>query len=183
MTQPRPAQGLRSSVARFDDAVDRLFAPLRGNRAADWVFYAASEGADYSKAWHAISAMMAVVSPARRRDSVRLATMLAIESIVVNGIIKRLTDRERPPELADRAYEVRRPRTKSFPSGHASSAALTAVLLSDAVPRLRPLWVGLAAVVGASRIHNRMHHGSDVLAGAALGTAFGLAARKVWPLR
>lgn len=170
-------------MARFDEAVDRLFIPLRGNRAADWISYAASEGADYSKAWHVISALMAVVSPSRRRDSVRLATMLGIESIIVNGVIKQVIDRERPPLLAERAYEVRRPSTKSFPSGHASSAALTAVLLSDAVPRLRPVWVGLAVVVSASRIHNRMHHASDVVAGAALGTAFGLAARVLWPLR
>lgn len=179
----QPAEGFASCVARFDGAVDRLFDPLRGNRAADWIFYVASEGADYSRAWHAINAVMAAVSPSRRRDTVRLATMLAIESILVNGVIKQLTGRERPPQLADRSYEVRRPRTKSFPSGHASSATLTAVLLSDAVPRLRPLWVALATVVSASRIHNRMHHGSDVVAGAALGGAFGVAARTFWPLR
>jgi undecaprenyl-diphosphatase len=77
---------------------------------------------------------------------------------------------------------VRRPKTKSFPSGHASSAARAAVLLSDAMPRLRPIWLVLAATVAASRVHNRMHHASDVVAGAALGAAMGLAARQMWPL-
>lgn len=174
---------LTASIRRFDDITDRAFDRLRGDDRADWVFYVASEAADYSLAWHAISATMAVASPSKRRDSIRLAVVLGLESIVVNGVIKQLVKRRRPPELDDRTYEVRRPRTNSFPSGHASSAALTAVLLTDAVPRLRPLWLTLAAIVSASRVHNRMHHASDVVAGATLGTLFGLAAKRWWPLR
>ncbi len=174
---------IKSAVNVFDDTVDRAFDPLRGNPRADWIFYAASETADYSRAWHLISAAMAIVSPSRRADSLRLAVMLGIESVLVNGVIKEIVDRERPPQLEDRAYEVRRPRTKSFPSGHASSATMTAALLSEAVPRLKPVWWVLAATVSASRIHNRMHHGSDVAAGAAFGTLFAVAARKFWPLR
>ncbi len=171
------------AIHDFDESVDGALAPLRGNRRADQLFYAASEAADYSIAWHVLSGVMAIVSPSRRRDSVRLAVVLGIESLVVNGILKRATKRERPSMLEDRAYEVRRPNTSSFPSGHASSAALTAVLLSDAAPKLKPVWWTLAAVVSASRIHNRMHHGSDVLAGAALGTLFGLVTKRIKPLR
>lgn len=181
--EPSPTDPIRSAIRSFDDRVDQTFAPLRGKPAADWIFYAASEGADYSRAWHAISLMMAVVSPTRRRDSLRLAALLAVESVIVNGVIKEIFKRERPPQLDDRAYEVRRPRTKSFPSGHASSAALTAVLLTDAAPRLRPLWLALAATVSASRIHNRMHHGSDVAAGAVIGWGFAAAAKRWLPLR
>jgi undecaprenyl-diphosphatase len=178
-----PAWKTPPAIKAFDDAVDQRFAPLRGNRAADRLFYLASEGADYSRAWHAIGLAMAIVSPSRRRDAVRLAISLGVESAVVNGGLKNLFPRERPPLIDDRAYEVRRPKTKSFPSGHASSATLTAVLLSDAVPKLRPLWWLLAAVVSASRVHNRMHHGSDVAAGAVIGTSMGALIKKIWPLR
>lgn len=171
------------AVKHFDDSVDELFVPLRGRRRADWIYYAASEAADYSVAWHVIGGCMALVSPSRRRDAVRLAVMLGVESIIVNGGLKRLTDRERPPMLDDPTFDVRRPNTKSFPSGHASSAALMAVLMSDAAPRLKPVWLILAATVSASRIHNRMHHASDVAAGSVLGTVFGLLAKKFWPLR
>lgn len=163
--------------------MDQAFQPLRRLKAVNWTFYAASEAADYSIGWHAISLAIAIVSPGRRHHALRLAVMLGIESLAVNGGLKRLTRRARPTLLDDRAYEVRRPKTSSFPSGHASSAALAAVLFTDAVPRLRPLWVTLAAIVSASRIHNRMHHASDVAAGTALGTLIGLAARKIWPLR
>ncbi|MDH4074919.1 MAG: phosphatase PAP2 family protein [Acidimicrobiia bacterium] len=173
---------MRGLIRTVDDVVDQAFQPLRRVKAANWAFYAASEAADYSIAWHAISLAIAVVSPRRRRHALRLAVMLGVESVAVNGGLKRLTRRARPALLEDRPYEVRRPRTSSFPSGHASSAALAAVLFTDAVPRLRPLWVTLAAIVSASRIHNRMHHASDVAAGTALGTFFGMAAKKLWPL-
>lgn len=170
-------------VARFDDAVDGMFTGLRGNQTADRLFYLASEGADYSRAWHAIGFVMAVVSPSRRADAVRLAVALGIESAIVNGVLKNIIPRERPPLLDDPAFDVRRPKTKSFPSGHASSATMTAVLLSDAMPKLKPVWWSLAAVVSASRVHNRMHHGSDVAAGAVIGTAMGIAAKRIRPLR
>jgi membrane-associated phospholipid phosphatase len=170
-------------IRRLDDAVDRVFTRLRGNPRADGMFYLASEAADYSVAWHLISGLIAVISPRRRRHAVRLAVVLAIESLLVNGVLKRFTRRSRPALLDDRAFEVRRPRTSSFPSGHASSAAVASILLTDAVPRLRTLWVTLAAIVSASRIHNRMHHASDVAAGTVLGTLIGLLTRRVWPLR
>jgi undecaprenyl-diphosphatase len=169
-------------IAHLDLLVDRAFDRLRGRPGADWVAYAASQAADYSLAWHVISVAMAATHPQKRNHSARLAVALGVESVLVNGVIKRLTKRERPALLAAAAYTVRRPKTKSFPSGHASSAALAAVLLSDAMPRLRPLWLVLAATVAASRVHNRMHHASDVVAGAALGAAMGLAARQMWPL-
>lgn len=178
-----PLAGLPSFVARFDTTVDGWFTPLRGRRATNRAFYWASEAADYSRAWHVIGLTMAIVSPTRRADAVRLAVALGIESAFVNGLLKTVIPRERPELLADAAYAVRRPRTKSFPSGHASSACLTATLLSEAVPRLKPVWWSLAAVVSASRIHNRMHHPSDVMAGAVIGAAMGRATQRLWPLR
>lgn len=174
---------MREAVRAFDEAVDEAFNPLRGRRPADFVFYVASQAADYSLLWHGIGGLMALLRPTRRRHALRLAVALGIESIIVNGVLKNIVKRERPPMLEDRAHEVRRPSTKSFPSGHASSAALTTVLLSEALPRLRPLWVITAAIVSASRIHNRMHHGSDVVAGAAIGMLFGRATRRLRPIR
>lgn len=169
-------------VKEFDEWGDGLFAPLRGRRLPDAVFWAASEGADYSRAWHVVNLAMAIASPGRRRHSVRLAVALGVESALVNGVLKGAIPRERPELLGDETYEVRRPKTRSFPSGHASSACLTAVLLSETLPRLRPLWWSLAVVVSASRVHNRMHHPSDVVAGAAIGTLMGRMVRRIAPL-
>lgn len=173
---------VRRAVKDFDERGDGLFGALRGRPVPDAVFWAASEGADYSRAWHAVNLAIAVTSPERRRHCVRLAVSLGVESALVNGVLKNVFPRERPELLGDETYEVRRPRTRSFPSGHASSACLTAVLLGDTLPRLRPLWWSLAAVVSASRVHNRMHHPSDVVAGAAIGTLMGRLVKRVAPL-
>lgn len=169
-------------MRNFDEFGDGLFASLRGRRVPDAVFWAASEGADYSRAWHAINLALLATGRHRGDQTVRLAVALGVESAIVNGGLKNLFPRERPPLNDDATFEVRRPRTKSFPSGHSSSACLTAVLLSDTVPVLRPVWWSLAAIVAVSRVHNRMHHPSDVVAGAVIGTAMGVAVRRRWPL-
>ena len=46
---------------------------------------------------------------------------------------------------------------------------------------LWPLYYGLAAVVASSRVYVKVHHASDVLAGAALGIGLGALGRRLWP--
>ena len=45
-----------------------------------------------------------------------------------------------------------------------------------------PAYAALALTVAASRIHVRIHHASDVLAGVATGLALGALARRLAPL-
>jgi membrane-associated phospholipid phosphatase len=52
------------------------------------------------------------------------------------------------------------------------------VLLSEDSP-LAPIWIALAAGIGASRVHVGVHHGSDVAAGWGVGVGFGLVARRL----
>jgi undecaprenyl-diphosphatase len=113
---------------------------------------------------------------------VRLAAALGVESLLVNQGLKRVFRRVRPVFEGERPHRLRRPSTTSFPSGHASSAVVAASLLSDALPRGRFLWWPLAASVAASRVYVRVHHASDVVAGAALGFALAGAVRRLWPL-
>jgi membrane-associated phospholipid phosphatase len=167
---------------RFDGAVDDAFDPLRGNPLADRLFYTASKAAEFSAVWHALSITGAVFVPSLRVHAVRMTVALGIESVLVNAMIKPIFDRQRP-DLIEGAPHLRRPKTASFPSGHASSGAMAAVLLTDAVPALRPVWLAAAGVVGASRIHARMHHGSDVAAGFVVGTVLGQIAKAIRPLR
>ena len=166
----------------FDDAVDGWFEPLRGNAAADGVFYSASKAAEFSMAWHALSLAGAVFVPSLRPHAMRLTAALGVESVLVNVMIKPIFDRQRP-DLVPGEPHLRRPKTSSFPSGHASSGSMAAVLLTDAVPALRPLWTVAAGVVGASRVHARMHHGSDVAAGFVVGTVLGALTKRLAPLR
>jgi undecaprenyl-diphosphatase len=46
-------------------------------------------------------------------------------------------------------------------------------------PLVGALWWKIAAIVGVSRAYVRIHHGSDVVAGAVVGALLGLAGRRV----
>lgn len=168
-------------VARFDDAVDRLLDQLRGTEPADRIFYAATELGDFGLIWLLLAATRAAASDRNIPAAVRVFTVLGAESVLVNGAIKSLFKRERPVVQEERPYNIRIPLTTSFPSGHASSAMVAAILLSDG-SRAWPLYWGLAGLVAASRPYVRIHHASDVVGGLALGIVLGTVAKKVWPL-
>jgi undecaprenyl-diphosphatase len=69
----------------------------------------------------------------------------------------------------------------SFPSGHAATACAVACALTLLYPRLRALWIGLAAVVVSSRVIVGEHYPGDVLAGAWFGVVVTLAlGRSSW---
>jgi undecaprenyl-diphosphatase len=185
MTEPEPAVGVPGqsqfgpSVDAFDARADELLELLRGNPVFDRLFSTASHVGDFSLIWHLIGVGRGIVL--RRPDQVVvLAALLGVESLVVNQGVKRLFRRERPTETGDARLQVRRPRTSSFPSGHASSAAFAAMVLSGwDGPLVGALWWKVAAIVGVSRAYVRIHHGSDVVAGAVVGALLGLAGRRV----
>jgi undecaprenyl-diphosphatase len=170
----------RRGTARFDQAVDRGFDHLRGNVVADRVFYAASELGDFGLIW----VLLGTVKGLRKGDdlatALRMTAAMGAESILVNGIIKSFFRRTRPPWEVDRPLKVRRPLTSSFPSGHATSAVSAAMMLSED-DEWWPFYVALAVVVATSRIYVKIHHASDVAAGAVLGVALGVIGRRLLP--
>jgi undecaprenyl-diphosphatase len=170
-------------VERFDEAVDRAFdRALRGRPLVDRVMYTVSELADFSLLWHLIASGRALADERKVPSSLRLSVVLGIESTLVNGVIKSLVKRERPIPEFERPHHLRMPLTSSFPSGHASAAFCAAGLLSDG-SRLGPAYYGLAVVVASSRIHVKIHHASDVIAGAAVGATLAAVAKRVWRVR
>ena len=166
-------------VDAFDERFDALLEPLRGNPVADRVFTTASHVGDFSLIWHGIGIMRGIVK-GRPDQVIVLALMVGAESLIVNQGVKRLFRRERPTQTGDGRLQVRRPTTSSFPSGHATSAAFAAMVLSGwDGPKVGMIWWKLAAIVGISRVYVRIHHGSDVVAGAVIGTLFGLIGRRI----
>ena len=99
----------------------------------------------------------------------------------MNGVLKSIVKRERPVPEFERPLHLRMPRTSSFPSGHASAAFCAATLLSDG-DRLAPLYYAAATIAATSRMHVRIHHASDVLAGAAIGITIGWVVKRLWRL-
>jgi membrane-associated phospholipid phosphatase len=171
-----------ASAARFDAAFDAALERLRGHPVTDRVFRTASALGDWSVIWLLVGSAWGLTSSRRTDRALRMAVLLGAESLLVNQGIKRLFARARPTAAGDPRLPVRRPSTSSFPSGHASSGFFVAALLTEGDPELAPLWFGLAAVVASSRAYVRIHHGSDVLAGALVGLALAAVARRLWPM-
>jgi len=173
-------ESLGTSVGRFDRAVDEALEHLRGHAVPDRLFTLASTLGDFSVVWHIVNVGRGLTSRRRFRQIPLLTAGLAVESLVVNQGIKRAVKRPRPTLEGDPRYDVRRPSTSSFPSGHASAAGFTATVLTgwDGA-RSAPLWWTIGTVVATSRAYVRIHHASDVVAGLAVGAAIGLGARAV----
>jgi membrane-associated phospholipid phosphatase len=179
---PWPRGGPLLAAARdLDDRVDAWVERHRGPR-LDPIFYGLSSAADHGLLWTALGALRSarVGGP---DPGLRLGAAMGIESAVTNGAIKACFRRIRPPHQPDGPlpYGMHRPRTSAFPSGHATSAFTAATLLSHG-SNLGPFYFGLAGLVASSRVYTRMHHASDVLAGAALGLAFGHVAKRLLPM-
>jgi undecaprenyl-diphosphatase len=174
---------LARRVTAFDRTVDAWFDQLRGDPVADRVLYGASAVGDFSLIWHLAGAARALGGPQREREAVRLAVALGIETVLVNGVVKSFFRRARPDRRPHLVRKLRQPRSSSFPSGHATSGFLAATLLgAGRRPRTKLAWYGAASVVAASRIHVKIHHASDVVAGAAIGVGMGVAVKRLWPI-
>jgi len=168
-------------VARFDLWADGALDRLRGRPAADRLFYGVSALADHSLAWLILGALRGLRSEHDWGAAVRAGAGVFVESAVVNLGIKSLFRRTRPPWEVERPLHLRRPRTSSFPSGHATSAFCSAALLADDDP-LWPAYYVLAVLIAGSRVYVRVHHASDVVAGVAIGAALGRIGRALAPL-
>ena len=175
-----PLSAAAQQIARFDRAVDRWWEFLRGRKLIDRVMYGASDVGEFSQIWHVLGAIRALGPRREASDALRFSALMALESLVVNQGVKRLFARRRPGTAAENPtqHRLRQPITSSFPSGHASAAFCAAVVLSRG-SRLGPLYRLAAAIVAVSRIHVRLHHASDVIAGAAVGEAIGRLASRL----
>ncbi|MEO8266699.1 MAG: phosphatase PAP2 family protein [Ilumatobacteraceae bacterium] len=169
------------AVDSLDRWGDEQLERLRGNTLTDPLFKSASYLGDFSVIWHMIGIGRAIIDPSTIRQSVTLSALIGAESLIVNQGLKRLFRRTRPTESGDPRFPVRRPSTSSFPSGHASAAFFAAAVLTTATGyRWAPAWYAVAVVVAVSRAYVRIHHVSDIVAGAAVGALLGVVGSHVF---
>ena len=168
----------------LDARVAAWFAPARGNPALDGVAKAVTGLGDHGLMWAVTTAWRARHSGPDRARAVRALAIAGVESSLVNAGLKAVIGRARPDQgglrLTEGGVPVREPKTSSFPSGHTLAAFCSATVMSQRGDRAgNALLFAGAALVGVSRLHLRAHHASDVVGGAAIGTALGLLGRRL----
>ena len=158
---------------RADEALTEAVARLRFDLATD-LFTLASSGWRWS-----LLAVLAggLALHGRRVPAAPLwAGAAALLTMVVTNVLKDAFDRPRPPGSdADVTALVPVPDSAAMPSGHASTAFAAAAAVAWFHPRLGVPVFALAALVALSRVYLGVHWAGDVLAGAVLGVAIGLA--------
>ncbi|HEX4903512.1 MAG TPA: phosphatase PAP2 family protein [Acidimicrobiales bacterium] len=180
MDQVRTPRQISAPIRHFDLTVERAFDRLRGRPLVDRALYTASELGNHSLIWHLLATAQGLRRGGDLAGTVRVVVLLGVESALVNGPVKSVFRRQRPVHDSPRPHRLRTPRTSSFPSGHASAAAVFVVVAGED-DALAPLYIALATAVAASRVHVRIHHPSDVAGGAVLGVALGAVLRWWWP--
>jgi undecaprenyl-diphosphatase len=165
---------MRAEIIRIDACAERALDRVR-SPGLDGVVYRLSSAADHSLLWQLCGAATALARGGDTRFAARFAVAMGAESLVTNGAIKLLFRRVRPAEYEDIEFHhgLRRPITSSFPSGHATAAFCAATLLGGGSG-----WYALASGVAATRVYVRLHHASDVVAGACFGLVLGGALRR-----
>jgi membrane-associated phospholipid phosphatase len=126
---------------------------------------------EWGAIWSAAALAAAAFDPPRRGRWLRAAAV-PLAAIGVNYAVKLAVRRARP-ELPGLPPLAGAPSALSFPSAHSTASFAAASAFSRIAPQRRAGLFAAAAVMGLTRPYLGMHYPSDVVAGAALGTAFG----------
>lgn len=163
---------LGDHTERLDHAATRLVQPTRSSGVLGAVTAVLSIAGDA-----ALLALLVLRAEHARSTGPQLAllggTLLGEQAVA--GALKHGVRRNRPQEDA-RPPVALHPKGPGFPSGHTSSGFYAATALADR-STYGALYAG-ATLVALARLHQGVHRASDLLVGAALGTAGGAVARK-----
>jgi hypothetical protein len=110
----------------------------------------------------------------RARETGLLSAEALINSVIVGGALKGITQRARPLAGGERSEFF--DGGSSFPSGHSTQAwAVAAVIASEYKhrPAVQIAAYGIASAVSVARFTGHKHYLSDVVAGSALGYGIG----------
>ena len=110
----------------------------------------------------------------RARETGLLSAEAMIDSIIVEGGLKGITQRARPLDGRERSEFF--DGGSSFPSGHATQTWAIATVIANEYkdrPAVQIAAYGIATAVSVARFTGHKHYLSDIVAGSALGWGIG----------
>ena len=174
-------QGWRRHPRAFFSALDvALYLRINALQfwpAADRALVLLSRVMHYGEGW-AVVALVMLIADLRSglRTSMEALPVLWLMMLTVNYPLKRIFRRHRPfIAFVDARVIGPRPRDYSFPSGHTAAAFAGAFLFGAHAPLWAPVFYGVAAVVGFSRVYLGVHYPSDVVIGSLVGVSLAAA--------
>lgn len=169
----RPRNRVLAALGGADQAVLRVLRTRGHAEPVETVVKALGLAGEYGAVWGGIGAIGASIDH-RRRNQWLTAGVVGPVAVGLNFAVKLAVGRERPL-IEDHPPLAKAPSKLSFPSAHATSSVAAATALGRVEPRARPYLFALAATICIGRPYLGMHYPSDVLGGAALGVALGMA--------
>jgi membrane-associated phospholipid phosphatase len=110
----------------------------------------------------------------RARETGLLSAEAMVDSVIVEGVLKGITQRARPADGHERSEFF--DGGSSFPSGHSTQAWAVATVIANEYkhkPAVQIAAYGIASAVSVARVTAHKHYISDVVAGSALGYGIG----------
>ncbi|MCM1530069.1 MAG: phosphatase PAP2 family protein [Alistipes sp.] len=123
------------------------------------------------------AALIMCMTKKYRKCGITLIIGLLAGVLIGNLLLKNIVCRDRPcwvRELDELLIAV--PKDYSFPSGHTLSSFLTATVIVFRSKRLGIAAFAAAALIAFSRMYLYVHFPTDIIGGAVIGSAVGIAA-------
>lgn len=151
---------------------------IQAHIAAPWLdtlMVIITKSGDLAAVWFILAALLCLKRE-HRSLGLRVIVALLLSVLLCNALLKPLFHRLRPFELVEYALLIPVPHGSSFPSGHSCASFAAACALWRGPRRLFAPALVYAAAIAFSRMYLFVHFPGDVLGGALLGAAIGVAA-------
>lgn len=131
-----------------------------------------------------LAAVIMLIFKKYRKNGIMLVISLGCCFVIGNLLLKNIVARPRPCWINESVNMlISIPTDSSFPSGHTMSAFAAAAVIMYTNRKLGIAAYILAVLIAFSRLYLYVHFPTDIMAGAVIGTAIGIALCLVYKKR